>query len=74
MAVREDSKLGIVGTEGNGEMLPPGLKFRANSFLEGSWVDKRCWPPSWSQPGTFQGQSHFRLASSKASPKGHLNS
>jgi hypothetical protein len=40
-AVRDDSKLGMVGTEGKGETLPSGLKSLANSFLEGSCVERR---------------------------------
>lgn len=38
LAVRDDSKLGMLGTEGKGELLTPspiGLKLLANSALEG---------------------------------------
>ena len=78
-AVREDSKLGMLATEGKGELFAPppppparGLKLLANSALEG----RRGWDPMTgpvlSQAGTSQGQSHRRVASSKARPNGHL--
>ena len=74
LPVLEDSKLGMLGTEGKGEVLVParGLKFLANSALEG----RRGWEGRMegvlAQAGTSQGQSHLRLASSNARPKGHL--
>ena len=75
--VLEDSKLGMLGTEGKGEVLAPppptGLKLLANSALEGrtGW-DPMTGGPVLSQAGTNQGQSHRRVASSKARPNGHL--
>jgi len=59
-AVLEDSKLGMVGTEGKGEVLPPprGLKLLANSALEGRPGWDPMTGPLLAQAGTSQGQSH----------------
>ena len=80
--VLEDSKLGMLGTEGKGELVPPpppappappsGLKLFANSALDGRTGWDPMTGPVLSQAGTSQGQSQRRVASSKARPNGHL--
>ena len=79
-AVLDDSKLGMLATDGKGELLmappptpPRGSKLLANSALEGRAGPAPTYPdPTLPQAGTSQGQSHRRLASSKARPNGHL--
>jgi len=77
MAVLDDSKLGIDGTDGNGEGFCCVLKVCTTSFLVGRIKGAETANPEaplLSQEDTNHGQSHLRLFSSKANPKGHLNS